>query len=211
MFISWVGMPRAISLKISPRCHTPSNAFSTSRRMAAVFLLRFFEFTIESRMLTSCRVVLWCCLKPYCSGRILFKEYVFSLVRSRRSNTLLKEFRREIGRWLAGDRGSFPAFGSMITAVLFQHTGKYSMWAQPLNIRHLCRIRLLLQCFNAVLDCLSGPGAFLLDKDRIMLKLCLGRKIFPSYAGMRSYAYEQRHEWSRLEVDMTREFEVESA
>lgn len=105
-------MPIVMSLNMRPGCQTLLNAFSTSGRMVAIFFLRFLAFMMESRTLTSWRMVLWFCLNPYCSRQILCEEYNFSLIKISLLYNSLKVFKREIGWWLVRVGGPFLVWGA---------------------------------------------------------------------------------------------------
>lgn len=77
---------------------------------------------------------------------------ILSLVRKKRSKTLLRVLSREIGRWLDGDLESLPGLGIMTTAACFHESGKNSRQAHPLKIWPTWRLVGLLQCLSAILE-----------------------------------------------------------
>lgn len=137
MLMSCVEIPMAIILNSRPVCQTLSNAFSTSKRAAAVFLPQLVWVTMSSITLVSWRVVLCCGRNPNCSGRILFSVHMLSLTNKRRSKIFDRVLKREIGRWFIACFGSLPPFGSIIISAVFHGSGKYSSLAQPLKIWHM--------------------------------------------------------------------------
>lgn len=66
--------------------------------------------------------------------RLKVEMNVFSLVRRRRSKTLLRVLKMEIGRWFEADLGSLPGLGIMTTVAFFQESGEYLRRAEPLKM-----------------------------------------------------------------------------
>jgi len=83
-----LGTAKSISLLMRPSYQTLSKAFSTSRRIAAVFFLRLRLREMSSMTLRSWVDVLCELLKPCWSGRILEVVWVLSLMSKCFSRTL---------------------------------------------------------------------------------------------------------------------------
>ncbi|CAI6356474.1 unnamed protein product [Macrosiphum euphorbiae] len=112
------------SLCSSPSCHTLSNAFSKSRKTAAVFYLRFVALVRWSTTCVSWLVVECCGRKANCSGLIDGDSVLLSLISTRISSTFAMELISDIGRWLLGFFRSFPGLGIIMTVAIFQEAGK---------------------------------------------------------------------------------------
>lgn len=112
------------SLKIKPGCHTLSKALLTSRRAAVVYRCLLVESTRLVITRTSCSVVECCLLKPNCSSRMTSDRKGEMNVRRRRSKTLERMGKSEIGLWFSGSVGDFLGLGIRITFALFQQEGK---------------------------------------------------------------------------------------
>ena len=152
----------------SPSCHILSNAFSKSRKTAAVFSPRFVALVRWSTTCVSWFVVECCGRKANCSGLIDGDSVFLSLIRTKISSTFAMELIREIGRWLLGFFRSFPGFGIIMTVAIFQGAGKYWYLKQVFRIFVRTSKVLSEKCRRAVLGMPSGPGALFRGKRLIM-------------------------------------------
>lgn len=167
-FTSWTGTLKVRSLYRTPWCQTLSNAFSKSRKIAAVLSFLLKVIARSSTSLVSWIVVECSGRKAYCSGRMKGETYDLRRFSIRISNSFDIVLSSEMGRWFAGSDLFFPGFGIMTTLACFHTLGKCDRRMQLLKILVRCNIVRLDACRRAVLGIPSGPGAFFLGRVFMM-------------------------------------------
>lgn len=121
--MSGMGESWSLSLGRRPWCQTLSNAFSTSKKAAAVLSLFFLARLRWSVSLMNWSTVECCLRKANCSllkcsvDDLNFSWMTFSISLDRNESKVS-------GRWFEGMLWSLPGFGLMITMPSFQDFGK---------------------------------------------------------------------------------------